>query len=88
MFFSIMENLQLYVCIVGGRLLEVIIFVAACRLAVHKNHVEKLTCQLTRDDKFSTMRRFSVRIGGGFRLKRGTKKRIYQLNYNSVRVND
>ena len=29
----------------------------------------RLTCQLTRDDRFSTIRRFSVRIGGGFRLK-------------------
>lgn len=28
-----------------------------------------LTCQLTREDRFSTIRRFSVRMGGGFRLK-------------------
>lgn len=32
------------------------------------------TCQLTREDKFSTIKRFSVRIGGGFRLT-GTKKK-------------
>ena len=31
--------------------------------------LRRLTCQLTRDDRFSTIRRFSVRIGGGFRLK-------------------
>lgn len=41
-----------------------------------------MTCQLTREDKFSTISRFSVRTGGGFRLKktekRGNKKDIIQ----------
>lgn len=39
---------------------------AAC---VYDSDVSERTCQLTREDKFSTIRRFSVRIGGGFRLK-------------------
>ena len=41
-----------------------------CR-AVSSRVLQRLTCQLTRDDRFSTMRRFSVRIGGGFRLEGG-----------------
>lgn len=37
-----------------------------------------ITCQLTREDKFSTISRFSVRTGGGFRLKKREKSRNKQ----------
>lgn len=42
-----------------------------------------MTCQLTREDKFSTINRFSVRTGGGFRLKK-TEKHGNKNGANSV----
>lgn len=44
------------------------------------------TCQLTRDDRFFTTRRFSVRMGGGFRLGGGTREDRYLRTAASIRA--